>query len=147
VPLFQTSTRWQHYTMFSVAHTLDWLNIHLLISPFGLFLIVMTWLTIVRFHLTVFERQADRDYGYFLGLTAAMYLLLTWLWNPDYGGQKDWDLFAPAAFVYTFWAGYLLVNTLTKPDKLRAAGLFAVAVSLLHTGAWVFANTRPLPRE
>jgi hypothetical protein len=76
-----------------------------------------------------------------------MYVLLTWLWNPDYGGQKDWDLFAPSAFVYTFWAGYLLVHTLTDKDKLREGGLFAIAVSLLHTGAWVFANTRELPRD
>jgi hypothetical protein len=147
VPLFETTTRWQHYTMFSTAHILDWLNIHLLISPFGLPLIVMTLMTIYRFRLTIFERQTDKDYGYFLGLIATMYVLLTWLWNPDYGGRKDWDLFAPSAFVYTLLAGYLLIHTLTSKDKLREAGLFAIAVSLLHTGTWIFANTHELPRE
>lgn len=147
VPLFETTTEWQHYTMFSTAHLLDWLNIHLLISPFGLPLIVMTLLAVYRFGLALFERQNERDYAYFLGLTAAMYLLLTWLWNPDYGGRKDWDLFAPSAFVYTLLAGYLLVHTLTRWEKLRAAGLFVVAICLLHTGAWIFANTYPLPRE
>jgi len=147
VPLLETTTRWQHYTMFSTAHILDWLNIHLLISPFGLPLIIMTLVTIYRFRLTLFERQSDKDYGYFLGLTAALYVLLTWLWNPDYGGRKDWDLFAPAAFVYTLLAGYLLIHTLTNTDKLREAGLFAITVSLLHTGTWIFANTHQLPRE
>ncbi len=147
VPLFETTTRWQHYTMFSAAHLLDWLNIHFLISPFGLPIILLTLWTGYRFRLTLFERQTDRDYGYFLGLTAAMYLLLTWLWNPDYGGRHDWDLFAPAAFVYTLLAGYLLVHTMTRPEKLRAAALFVVAVCLLHTGAWIFTNTHPLPRE
>jgi phosphatidylserine synthase len=132
--------------MFSTAHLLDWLNIHLLISPFGLPLIIMTLVAVYRFRLALFERQSDRDYAYFLGLTAALYLLLTWLWNPDYGGRKDWDLFAPAAFVYTLLASYLLVHTLTRPEKLRAAGLFVIAVCMLHTGAWIFANTHPLPR-
>jgi hypothetical protein len=147
VPLFETSTRWQHYTMFSAAHTLDWLNLHLLISPFGLPLIVMILTTIARFRLTIFQKQADRDYGYFLGLTATMYVLLTWLWNPDYGGQKDWDLFGPSAFVYTFLAGYLLVHALTDEDKLREGGVFAIAVSLLHSGVWIVVNTRDLPRD
>jgi hypothetical protein len=147
VPLFETTTRWQHYTMFSTAHLLDWLNIHLLISPFGLPIILLTLWTGYRFRLTLFERHTERDYAYFLGVTAAMYLLLTWLWNPDYGGRKDWDLFAPSAFVYTLLAGYLLVHTLTRPEKLRVAALFVVAVCWLHTGAWIFANTQPLPRE
>ena len=105
--------------MFSTAHLLDWLNIHLLISPFGLPLIIMTLVTIYRFQLTIFERQTDKDYGYFLSLTAAMYVL----------------------------AGYLLIHTLTNNDKLREAGLFAMAVSLLPAGTWIFANTHELPRE
>jgi len=144
VPLFETTTRWQHYTMFSAAHLLDWSNEHLLISPFGLPLIVMALLTIRRFQLTVFERTVDRDYAYFLGASAGSYLLLTWLWNPDYGGRKDWDLFAPSAFVYTLLAGYLLVRVLPDREKLSQAGLFITVGSLLHTGAWIFANTQLL---
>jgi hypothetical protein len=147
VPLFETTTEWQHYTMFSAAHLIDWLNLHLLISPFGLPLIVMTLVIARWFRLTLFDRTTDRDYGYFLGLTAVMYLLLTWLWNPDYGGRKDWDLFAPSAFVYTLAAGYLLGRILPDQDKLKEGGLLAIAVSLLHTGAWVLANTHNLPRD
>ncbi len=147
VPLFATTTKWQHYTMFSAAHILDWSNIHLLISPFGIPLIVMTLVTIWWFRLTVFDTQVDKDYAYFLGLTGGMYILLTWLWNPDYGGRKDWDLFAPSAFVYTLLAGYLLVHTLSNRQNLKEGGLFVVAVSLLHAAAWVFANTHNLPRD
>jgi hypothetical protein len=147
VPLFETTTRWQQYTMFSVAHFLDWGNEHLLISPFGLPLITLALITLYRFRLTIFERSTDRDYGYFLGVTAAAYLLFTWLWNPDYGGRKDWDLFAPSAFVYTLLAGYLLVRVLADRDKLKEGGLFIIAVSLLHTAAWIFANTHELPRQ
>ena len=147
VPLFETTTRWQHYTMFSVAHILDWSNLHLLISPFGLPIILTALLATHRFGLTLFTRETDRDYALFLGVTSAMYLLLTWLWNPDYGGQKDWDLFAPAAFVYTLFAGYLWIHLLSDKTKLRRGSLFVLAVSLIHTGAWIFTNTLSLPRE
>jgi hypothetical protein len=150
VPLFEIDPQWQKYqpyTMFSADHLLDWLNVHLLISPFGLPLLVMTLAAVYRFRLTLFDQAADRDYGYFLALTAAMYILLTWLWNPDYGGRKDWDLFAPSAFVYTLLAGYLLVRVMRDQEKLSQAGLFAIAVSLLHTAAWIFTNTYLLPRE
>lgn len=148
VPLFQIDPEWQKYqpyTMFSAAHLLDWLNVHLLISPFGLPLISISLATIAHFRLTIFDRQADKDYGYFLGVTAALYLLFTWLWNPDYGGRQDWDLFAPSAFVYTLLAAYLLVRTLRNRQKLGAGGLFVIVVSLLHSGAWIFTNTRALP--
>jgi hypothetical protein len=147
VPLFKTSTQWQRYTMFSVAHFMDWLNVHLLISPFGLPLLLATLLTAWRFRLTLFETQAERDYAYFLGFMALLYLLFTWLWNPDYGGRKDWDLFAPSAFIYTLLAGYLLVHTISEKRQLQSGALFIIAISLLHTATWIFANTHSLPRE
>ncbi len=147
VPLFETTTQWQHYTMFSAAHLLDWTNEHLLISPFGLPLIILILVTAWRFRLTLFDRTLDRDYAFFLAGMSAGYLLLTWLWNADYGGRKDWDLFAPSAFIYTLLAGYLLVRALPQRQALKEAALFLLAVSLLHTGAWVWANTFPWPHE
>ena len=145
VPLFTTTTEWQRYTMFSVSHIVDWLNIHLLISPFGLPILVMALLVLARYRLTIFDTRAEKDFGYVLGLISAMYLLFTWLWNPDYGGRKDWDLFAPSAFVYTLLAGYLLVHIMRDRQRLREIGIFIIVVSLLHTAAWIFTNTRPLP--
>jgi hypothetical protein len=147
VPLFETTNEWQHYTMFSVAHLLDWANEQLLISPFGIPLLVLTLLTVYRFRPTLFDRLGDKDYNIFLGVISITYLLLTWLWNPDYGGRKDWDLFAPSAFVYTLWAGFLFVRVLPDKDKLKESSLFIIAVSLLHTAAWIFTNTHQLPRE
>jgi hypothetical protein len=147
VPLFETTTQWQRYTMFSTAHLLDWLNLHFLISPFGLPLVILTLTTIYRYGLSLFDRPGDREFAYFLAFTSALYVAFTWLWNPDYGARKDWDLFAPSAFVYTLFAAYLLVRVLANRPGLRANGLFIVAVSLLHTAAWIFANTQNLPRE
>jgi hypothetical protein len=118
-----------------------------LISPFGLYLIVVGLAAARRFKLTLFTRPAERDYALYLGVTSAMLILFTWLWNPDYGARKDWDLFAPSAFVYTLFAGYVWVRLVADRARLAEAGLFVIAVSLLHSGAWIFANTQPLPRE
>jgi len=145
VPLFETTTEWQRYTMFSVAHIMDWLNIHLLISPFGLVVIGLTLMMVSQRNPSIFKTSAQKDFAQFLGLTAAMYILLTWLWNPDYGGRKDWDLFAPSAFVYTLLAGYLLTRFVIDKEQLRYISLFIILVSLLHTGAWIFVNTQFLP--
>ena len=147
VPLFETTTEWQRYTMFSVAHILDWLNVHFLISPFGLPLIILALLTMYRFRMTLYEQQQDKDYAVFLGITVTCYMLLTWLWNPDYGFQKDWDLFAPSAFVVTLLAGFLLVRVLPDREKLKEGSLFVVAVALLHVSSWIFTNTQSLPRN
>jgi hypothetical protein len=147
VPLFETSTEWQHYTMFSAAHALDWVNVHFLIAPFGLPLLGLNLVTIYQFRLTLFESALDKDYAYFLGITAASYVLLTWLWNPDYGGRNDWDLFAPSAFVYTLLSGYLLVRVLPDQEKLKEAGLFVTMIALLLLATWIFTNTQALPRR
>jgi hypothetical protein len=141
VPLFAVTTEWQRYTMFSAAHLLDWANLHFLLAPFGLPL-----LALLAAYRRLYTASAEREYAYFLGAFAAAYVLFTWLWNADYGMQKDWDLFAPSAFVYALLVGYLLVRALPDQEELRQGGLFVVAVSLLHTAAWVFANTHVLPR-
>ena len=46
VPLWQTTTRWEHYTMFSWGHLRDWLNEQMLVAP-----IVLPGLVIVAVNL------------------------------------------------------------------------------------------------
>jgi hypothetical protein len=150
VPLFEIDPDWaryQPYLMFSAAHLMDWSNLHFLISPYGLPLLLIELAAVIWFGLSLFETSPERDYGVFLSLTAGCYLLFTWVWNPDYGARKDWDLFAPSAFLYTLLAGYLLVRLLPDRSRLRAGGLLAIAVSLLHTAAWIFTNTQYFPHN
>ncbi len=153
VPLFQVTTEWQHYTMFSLAHLLDWANEHLLISPFGLFLLLVAFVARTA-RRTSAERPQDGENTVlsFLTIASLTYLLLTFVWNPDYGGRKDWDLFAPSAFVYTLLAACLLIRQIKgrhaspegKHTLARAARLL-VAASALHTLAWIYYNTIPWP--
>lgn len=145
VPLFETTTQWQRYTMFSVAHLLDWLNEHLLVSPYGLPTIALVLVTARLARQALISDETERRLAGFLAVASGCYLLLTWLWNPDYGGRKDWDLFAPSAFVYTPLAAYLLNRALPARRALAEAGLLVAAGSLLHSGAWIYSNTQPQP--
>jgi len=151
VPLFETVNEWQRYTMFSPAHIIDWVNIHLLISPMGLPIIIMitlhSLLCSTRIQHLLHLPDTEADFVAYLGVTSFCYLLFTFVWNADYGGQHDWDLFAPSAWSYTLLAGFLLVRALSNQTLLRQTGIFTVAVSLLHLVAWVWTNMHALPHS
>lgn len=148
VPLFRVTTEWQHYTMFSAAHFLDWINEHLLISPAGLLLLGVFAVAAVGRSLGVqrsaayqtMDGRSSRETT-FLAVAGLTYLLLTFVWNPDYGGRKDWDLFAPSAFVYTLWAAVLFVRRWRTDKELARLGLLLISFSAVHTGTWVIFNT------
>jgi len=170
VPLFRVTTEWQHYTMFSVDHLLDWANEHFLISPFGLCLLLLALLYAIVSWLkpagpaqhdgqSASHSESGRDESgvtLFLIMASLAYLILTFVWNPDYGGRRDWDLFAPSAFVYTLLAAYLLTRHLTRqvaddppsPESgctLARVARLLIAASALHTIAWIYYNTIPWP--
>jgi len=77
------------------------------------------------------------------------------VWNPDYGGRRDWDLFAPAALPLTLLAAYLwrdMAEPAGKPSgdmpvlsqaELAEAALMVAGVSAIFTAAWVYSNTIP----
>lgn len=168
VPLFATTTRWEHYTMFSWPHLRDWLNGQVLVAP-----IVLPALAVVG-GAWVIDRMKKRKKGrleigdwvetpppisnlqspiaqspnrfipaaHFLLIAAVCYLLFTFVWNPDYGGQRDWDLFSLAALPATLLLALLLTS------RLRGRELWGAVVPLLllqgwHTLAWIYQNTLP----
>lgn len=135
VPLTVVGSPWEYYTLFSRGHLIEIVNQQWLTAPFTLpalaLLLACCWRALPR----------DR-YSRFLLAAAGAYLLLIWLWNPDYGGQRDWDLFAPAAWPATLLAAYWLTRALPSPARNRSL-LIIVVVQLLHTAAWIYSNTRP----
>jgi hypothetical protein len=166
VPLFRVTTEWQYYTMFSLAHVLDWTNEHYLISPFGLFLLLLAVVALAGgrrksprptqddegLPTDAQPEQDDAGIVIFLAVASLAYLLLTFVWNPDYGGRRDWDLFAPSAFVYTLLAVYLLVRhwgDQSEPPAsachLARVSRLLIATAALHTIAWIYYNTIPWP--
>jgi hypothetical protein len=141
VPLWRTETRWEHYTMFSWGHLRDILNEQVLTSPFGLVLVILGGVACCRNPFS--RRKRVSSLLLFLSIAAGFYLLFTLTWNPDYGGQRDWDLFAPAAFPLTLLGAYLLTRMIEDKDELASVGLLLAAASLLFLGAWVYTNAQP----
>jgi hypothetical protein len=137
VPLLQTSTRWERYTMFSLAHLLDIVNQQLLVAP-------VIWPGLLLAFALAWPRVPRRDGAIRLLLVMALlYLLLTLTWNSDYGGQRDWDLFAPAALPAAILFGYVLARTLPERNALRGAGWALIAAQALHSATWIYQNTLP----
>ncbi|MGC8780884.1 MAG: hypothetical protein ACP5UQ_08480 [Anaerolineae bacterium] len=137
VPLFETTTRWEHYTMFSRGHLLDIVNEQLLVAP-------VVWPGLILCALFARSRLPHRDpLCRQLFVLALLYALLTWTWNPDYGGQRDWDLFAPASLPAALLLAQVLRAALPEPVALRRAGWALIAAQAFHTALWVYQNTLP----
>jgi hypothetical protein len=138
VPLVRTTTRWEHYTMFSLGHLVDIVNEQFLVAPVVLPALVLTG-------FLAWHRLPRRDpIARLLTLMALCYFLLIITWNPDYGGQRDWDLFAPAALPMAVLLAYLLPQALPERPALKAATWALVVTQAFHTVAWIYQNTLPL---
>jgi hypothetical protein len=148
VPLVATTTRWEHYTLFSPGHLVDIVNEQWLTAPVSLGVLILVllldrrrrWLT---GGLSAVDAARDRWWLAFLALATAGSLLFVWLWNPDYGGQRDWDLFSLASLPLTTLAAWMLGRALPDEPARWEAALLLSAICLLHTGAWVYQNTLP----
>lgn len=135
VPLFQVTTEWQHYTMFSPGHLRDIVNLQVLVAP-------AIWPTLGLAASLARQRLPWREHAFvFLLIAAACYLAFTLVWNADYGGQKDWDLFAPASVPAALLLAYVLPRVLPERAALRAAGWALLAAQGLYALTWIYRNT------
>ena len=137
VPLWQTETRWEHYTFFSAGHLLDVANEHLLVAPFTVPLLALAYGLLHQ------PRALSDPVERFLAVAGLSYLALTLVWNPDYGGRRDWDLFAPAALPLTAWLAYILPRRLEDPRALASTAWAVLPASFAHLAGWVYSNTLP----
>ena len=150
VPFTETTTRWEHYTLFSWLHLRDWLNGQMLVAPAvlpTLVVLMLSWWRERRTWIDGTETPAEMRATFaatasFLAVASGFYLLFTLVWNPDYGGQRDWDLFSLAAIPTTLLLAVLL------PRLLRGQALWGAVLPLIllqgwHTLAWIYQNTLP----
>ncbi|MEM7127735.1 MAG: hypothetical protein AAF702_15480 [Chloroflexota bacterium] len=160
VPIVEVSTRWEHYTMFSWLHIRDFLNQQILVAP----VVLPSLLIIMAFYWNNRKKHSEssaRDLDHstlgpsyalllsvtqerlFLTIASIFYLGLTFVWNPDYGGQRDWDLFSLAALPTTLLLAWHLPSVFSLLRYLIAAALPLLLFQILHTLTWVYQNTLP----
>ncbi len=145
VPLWTITTRWEHYTMFSWLHLRDFLQQQLLVAPVvlpGLLLVLIAGLMARRDQEPV-ATQPINSISYFLGIAALGYLLFTWVWNPDYGGQRDWDLFSLATIPTTLFFAAMVTKRFADQRYLQAGIIPLLMLQWLHLAAWLYQNTLP----
>ena len=146
VPVWAATTRWEQYTMFSWLHLRDLLNQQLLVAPVVLpaLLLIAPW----RFPpnqgqaATASPRKVDATL-IFLTIATLSHLLLIWTWNPDYGGQRDWDLFSLAAIPTALLLAVGLPRRLSQPRYLQGGAIGLLMLQCLQTVAWIYQNTLP----
>ncbi|RIK39795.1 MAG: hypothetical protein DCC55_17035, partial [Chloroflexi bacterium] len=143
VPLWVTSTRWEHYTLFSWPHLRDLLNQQVLVAP-------VVWPGIVwGMPNAEFRVRNGSPHSsltgrmWFLAIASVAYLFFISVWNPDYGGQRDWDLFSLAALPATLWLVTLLPIVLPDRRWLAGAAVPLILLQGLHTLTWIYQNTLP----
>ena len=135
VPLFETTTRWEQYTMFSLGHLSDIANEQLLVAP-----AIVPGLVLAA--ILARTRLPRRDPAFrLLGLVTGLYFFLMLVWNPDYGGQRDWDLLSGPAVPAALWLAYILPHALPEREALQGAGWALVSAQAFHLVAWIYQNT------
>lgn len=151
VPLWGTSSRWEAYTLLSWLHLRDLLNQMLLVAPITV--PGLLWIGLVtRRNLAALAngniktdgdiKEGEGDTRRFLAIAALFHLLLIVLWNPDYGGQRDWDLFSLAWIPTTLWLVSIARAGLNNAT-LVIGFVPLILLQALHSAAWVYQNTLP----
>lgn len=144
VPLWTTTTRWEQYTMFSWPHLRDLLNQQLLVAPVVLPTLLV--LASMGFRVPARKRKSSQEHGViqrFLTIALLSHLLLIWTWNPDYGGQRDWDLFSLALLPGALLLAVRLPRQLSHPRYLQGGAIGLLMLQCFQTAAWIYQNTLP----
>ncbi|MCB0080170.1 MAG: hypothetical protein KDE47_04545 [Caldilineaceae bacterium] len=147
VPLWATTTRWERYTMFSWPHLRDLLNEQLLVGPILLPTLLAAWLSWRLWrqpeenHFTKDKAKSGLEYIVFLAIGTVCHLLLIWLWNPDYGGQRDWDLFSLAMIPTALLVAHMLPRLIANPRVLLAGMIPLLMLQYAQLATWIYQNT------
>ena len=122
------------YTLFSLWHLADLINIFLLVSPLSLVLVggfLASSLLPARY------RHADTVFWIVLAGPALLWLFLN---NFELGLSRDWDLASPFVFV-TALAGIVSWSMLVGASTVRLRGLVVMAcLTMVQTAGWVGVN-------
>jgi hypothetical protein len=143
VPFFQPDGVWQGYTMFSYRHLVEFVNLHLLLSPFALILFVVL---LSGNYKALPWRSAE---WIFLLTNACCGLIMIAIFQCDIGMSRDWDLLAVFGLGTVVTVAYLISHTFRDTEIKRRVFLIVALVTLIHSMGYVLVNAdkdRAIPR-
>ncbi|MCK5124841.1 MAG: hypothetical protein KAR42_01155 [candidate division Zixibacteria bacterium] len=114
IPFFTPHAPSIDYTLFSLAHLFDGLNLLWLMSPILPLLIILGW----KYRKELLKSKTDL----FFGLMTMGGIVFLFIIDPKLGMGRDWDLFALTALMPTLW---LIRKTL---NQLQSNYFPAIAV-------------------
>ncbi|MBU1201217.1 MAG: hypothetical protein KJ583_01830 [Nanoarchaeota archaeon] len=145
-PLFEIKyPEEQKFTLFSHEHINELVNEHLLIAPFGLFILIMSWMTYKKKIKTETNLQ-KRNFYTFMFVLVAFFLFYTFTSVMGFSGRQDWDQFSPVALTYSIFGNMLLINYSDKKN-LKYILLIILVLNMLHLIPWIASNHLGLPTQ
>jgi len=136
VPLFEKSTGWHAYTMFSPWHFVDIKNLYILLSPFP---VVFVFLLFPWYRTSLNTKNTPL---LFLLATALFSLAFTFGFNFDIGMSRDWDLLAPYNLGLIIAGIYAIVHFVESEVLRRKILLLGGWVTLWSTLPWIVVNAQ-----
>ncbi len=122
------------YSIFSIAHLVDWLNANLLIAPFSL--IVVLVILVIFYKLVDFKNPVF----IFLSVSTLSGLFFTYVVFFALGMARDWDFISSFFLPLIFLSIYLLSKHHTAIGYKYTLVLVA-ALSFFHWVSWVGINS------
>ncbi len=124
------------YSVFSFSHLQDLINHHLLVSPVG---VLICLVSVLAFSRKI--NYKDRVIRFLLILTTCS-LAYAFLIDPKLGYPRDWDLFVFSGLGYTILGLYVFLKHWreTKLGDLRYVTLALLFTSLVSTVPWIYVN-------
>jgi tetratricopeptide (TPR) repeat protein len=125
---------WQPYSLFSLEHFLDLVNLVLLVSP----LLVAS---IILLGPRIYSRESwNYPEWVFLFIASVSSLLFLFAVNSDLGVSRDWDLLGTLTIPSILAVSFLLAKELSTTPSLRRLIALMAGITLLHTVLWIALN-------
>ena len=135
VPLSAPDPWGAAFSLFSLWHLADLINVFLLVSPLS---IVLVGGFLAAAFLPARFRPADAVFWIMLAVPSLLWLFLN---NFELGLSRDWDLASPFVYVVAL-AGVVSWSVLVGPSEARRRGLVIMTLlTLVQTAGWVAVNS------
>ncbi len=121
----------QAYTLFSIYHLIDWVNLYILLCPVA---IVMAVWALVKWEVTVWKSSIV----FFLLLIVVPLVVFTFIAKYDLGAAKDWDVAASFIPVLIIFSCLIFFKTVAFESKRVMIAL--LGITMLNSSVWFTLN-------